>query len=79
MAAKKHLPWTEVRQLGDLQKKLGVTLGDMTQLVDELLHTEPYSKKEVCDLLNVEADDLEETSLNPQTRQGQWLKGYSSQ
>ena len=71
MAAKKDLPWCEVKQLGDLQKKLGVTLDDMTQLVNELLHAEPYSKKEVCDILNVEVDDLEETSLNQQTRQSE--------
>ena len=69
MAAKKGLQWQEVKRLGDLHKKLGVTLDDMTQLVDELLHAEPYSKKEVCDILNVETDELEEKSLNQQTNQ----------
>ena len=73
MAAKKGMKWQDIRRLGDLHHRLGVALDDMTQLVDAMLHAEPYSKKEVCDILNIASDELDDTSLNQQTKQGEFV------
>lgn len=70
MAKHKSLNWREVKKLGDLQQTLGVSLPDMLQLVDTVLHKEPYSKQEVCDLLSVTPDELNTISLSEKTYSG---------
>ena len=76
MAAKKGMKWQDIRRLGDLHLRLGVALDDMTQLVDAMLHAEPYSKKEVCDILNIASDELDDTSLNQQTKECEFVYIY---
>ena len=60
-----------MRRLVDLQTTLGVTkLQDMVVLVKSELHPEPYSKKEICDILGVTPDELNSISLSEKTWEG---------
>uniref|UniRef100_A0A2C9JRK1 Galactokinase n=1 Tax=Biomphalaria glabrata TaxID=6526 RepID=A0A2C9JRK1_BIOGL len=59
--------WREIRRLGELQEKLGYTLDEMLNLVTSKLHPEPYTKQEVCEILEVTPEELVETSLSANT------------
>ncbi|XP_013411807.1 N-acetylgalactosamine kinase-like [Lingula anatina] len=67
MAKEKGLNWREIKKLGDLQKTLGITLEDAIKLTQSVLHPEPYSKEEVCNILGVSAEELAQTSLSQNT------------
>jgi len=67
LAHSKSVPWREVKRLGELQKRLGVSLDEMMTMVGAVLHSEPYSKTEVCELLGSTPEELAETSLSPNT------------
>ena len=73
IAKSKGLKWKDIKRLGQLQESLGVSLKDMACLVEEILHKDPYSKQEICNILGVTSDELAETSLSPNTRQGYFL------
>ena len=70
IAKSKGLQWKEIKRLGQLQETLGVSLTDMDNLVQEVLHKQPYKKQEICDVLGVTAEELAETSLSPNTLTG---------
>lgn len=76
LAKSKGLPWQKLQRLGDLQSALGVDLDNMIQIVKDTLHEEPYSKKEVCKLLGVDAEELDKISLTPNTRHIETFKLY---
>ena len=76
MAKKKGLDWRNYKRLGDLHSALGVTLTDMIQLVEETFHEEPYSKQEVCELLEVTEEDLNNISLSERTYAGKFLPSF---
>ncbi|BFY98274.1 hypothetical protein BsWGS_01314 [Bradybaena similaris] len=61
------IKWRDIKRLGELQNRLGVGLDQMLDLVNSKLHTEPYSKTEVCNILEVSPAELAETSLSPNT------------
>lgn len=67
LAKAKGLKWKDFRRLGDLQNHLALSLDDMMALVKATLSREPYSKQNVCDLLGVTADELNDTSLSERT------------
>ena len=69
------MPWREVKRLGELQKRLGVSLDEMMTMVGAVLHSEPYSKTEVCELLGSTPEELAETSLSPNTLHGKFING----
>lgn len=62
--------WRDYRRLGDLQRDLGKSLEEMLELVDDVLHRDPYSKEEICQLLSVSQDELASTSLSENTCNG---------
>ena len=63
-----------MRRLVDLQTKMNLTLSDCVGLVERQLNKPVYSKHDVCDLLDVSAEDLEALSLSERSRHGQlWL------
>ena len=70
IAKSKGLDWRTVRRLGEVQKLLGVNLEDMVDIVGVTFPQEAYSKQEVCDLLEVTADELNQISLTERSRQG---------
>ena len=67
IAKTKGLDWKKYKRLGDLHSNLGLTLSDMIQLVNESLHKEPYSKQEVCEILEVTEEELNSLSLSERT------------
>lgn len=54
--------------LSQLQKKLEFTLKDMVQLVVQYLPKDIYSKSEICNVLNIREDDLNQSFLTSNTR-----------
>uniref|UniRef100_A0A0B6ZMI4 Galactokinase n=1 Tax=Arion vulgaris TaxID=1028688 RepID=A0A0B6ZMI4_9EUPU len=62
------IKWKEIKRLGELQTKLDFSLDDMLVLVNSNLHVEPYSKEEVCSILEVTPEELVETSLSANTQ-----------
>lgn len=73
-AKKNGLDWMNVRRLGDVQTSLGLTLEDVIQLVEKTFHVEPYTKQEICDILEVTSDRLDEISLSERSRNVQEFK-----
>ena len=71
IAKARGLPWRDLRRLGDVQVQLGVSLGDMVKTVAEMLHPEPYSKEELCKVLEVTEEELVTTSLSQNTLEGE--------
>ena len=67
LAKKKGLDWKEVRRLGDLQTMLKASLTEMMSLVKETFHEQPYTKQEICDLLEVSPEELNQISLSERT------------
>ena len=70
------LPWQELRRLGDLQVKLNKSLEEMIDIVNEVLHQQPYSKEEVLGALGVTSDQLLQTSLSTNTAHGMYTCIY---
>ena len=70
MAKMQGLDWRGIRRLVDIQRALEVSLPGMEQTVMEMLHPEPYSKQEVCELLGVTEEELNKESLSPNTIHG---------
>ena len=71
IAKARGLPWRDLRRLGDVQVQLGVSLGNMVKTVAEMLHPEPYSKEELCKVLEVTEEELVTTSLSQNTLEGE--------
>ncbi|XP_074650004.1 N-acetylgalactosamine kinase-like [Tubulanus polymorphus] len=67
IAKTKGFPWKELKRLVDVQKSAGLSLSDMVLLVNDVLHKEPYTKEEVCKILEVTADELNGLSLSHNT------------
>jgi len=63
-----------VRRLGDVQTSLGLTLQDAIDLVKKTFHVEPYTKQEICDILELTSDRLDEISLSERSRNGQYFR-----
>ncbi|XP_065584845.1 N-acetylgalactosamine kinase-like isoform X2 [Artemia franciscana] len=63
-----------IRKPSDLQKGLGKSLDEMRRLTKEDLHEEPYSKKEVCSILGITEEELEESILTSNTKHIQSFK-----
>jgi len=70
MAKSKGLKWKDFKRLGDVQSALGLTLEDALVLVKDLFHTEPYTKEEVCGILEVTPEELAQTTLSANTLNG---------
>ena len=63
-----------MRRLVDFQTRMNLTLSDCVGLVDRLLHKPLYSKQDICDLVDVSAEELDATSLSERSRHGKlWL------
>ena len=56
--------WMSLYTLGQVQDKLGVDLQCMSELVEEVLHKHPYTKDELCTILEMDADTLKATFLH---------------
>ena len=72
-----NIPWRDIRTLGELQSRLNATLSDMKVKVQELLHPEPFTKSEICELLNTNIEALNETSLSDKTKHCMYQIDYT--
>ncbi|KAL5004826.1 hypothetical protein ScPMuIL_018282 [Solemya velum] len=61
------LNWRVCSKLRDVQTGLKMSLEEMIECVESSLHKESYKKKEICELLQVNNDELAKTSLSPNT------------
>ncbi|XP_072166830.1 N-acetylgalactosamine kinase-like [Diadema setosum] len=74
LAKAKGLDWRTMKRLVDVQKALNLSLSDMEALVSSVLHTDPYSKEEVCSVLGVTEEELARDSLSANTLHVQSFK-----
>ncbi|MPC08590.1 N-acetylgalactosamine kinase [Portunus trituberculatus] len=74
MAKRAGLPWRTFQKLGDLQQALGKTLPQMISMVEDTFEVRPYSKRQVCELLNTTPEELNQVSLSENTRHIQEFK-----
>ncbi|KAG8505221.1 N-acetylgalactosamine kinase, partial [Galemys pyrenaicus] len=68
LAKYKNLQWDKVLRLEEVQAKLGVSLEEMLQITEEVLHPEPYSSEEVCRCLGISLQELQTQILTPNTQ-----------
>uniref|UniRef100_A0A8C0YN57 Galactokinase 2 n=1 Tax=Cyprinus carpio carpio TaxID=630221 RepID=A0A8C0YN57_CYPCA len=76
LAKARGLDWSRLLKLGDLQKELQVSLEQMLELVEELLHPEPYSREEICKTLGISTEQLCEDILSANTQHATDFKLY---
>lgn len=76
IAKKKNLDWQSLRKLSEIQEALKYDVKEMLTCVKELLHSEPYTKEEICSLLEVSSQELAETSLSANTLHVEQFKLY---
>ncbi|XP_029344365.1 N-acetylgalactosamine kinase [Acyrthosiphon pisum] len=67
IAKQLNLEWEQMAVLATLQKRSGNSLDRMIELVHQHLHVDAYSKSEVCEILSVSEDQLDELSLTANT------------
>ena len=70
LARSKGLASADIKKLGDVQTALGSDVDDLVEVVKDTLHTEPYTKQEVCDIMGVSVESLEENTLSARSRAG---------
>uniref|UniRef100_A0A8C5QBQ5 N-acetylgalactosamine kinase n=1 Tax=Leptobrachium leishanense TaxID=445787 RepID=A0A8C5QBQ5_9ANUR len=68
LAKSKGLAWRELMKLGDLQINLGVSLEGILDIVEEVLHPEPYTCEEICEFLGISLEELRTTILSQNTQ-----------
>ncbi|XP_059402779.1 N-acetylgalactosamine kinase [Carassius carassius] len=76
LAKARGLDWSCLLKLGDLQKELQVSVEQMLELVEEVLHPEPYSREEICQTLGISAQQLCEDILSANTQHATVFKLY---
>lgn len=67
IARHKGLKWQDIRKLGQLMEALQLPLDDMIAVVVESLHDGPYTKEEVCKVLEMSEEDLKTQCMSPST------------
>nr|AAH85413.1 Galactokinase 2 [Danio rerio]AAI65820.1 Galk2 protein [Danio rerio] len=77
LAKARGLDWRRLLKLGDLQMELRVSLEEMLELLEELLHPEPYSREEIYRSLGITDQQLGEDILSANTQHATHFKLYS--
>jgi len=67
LAKMSSIDWRKIKKLLEIQTELGLDLGQMITLVEQKLHKEPFTKQELCELLQVTEEEMATTSLSPNT------------
>ena len=60
--------WSELKRLKDVQSVAKKSFPEMIALVDQHLHSKPFSKSEISDLLQVTEENLNEKYLTKNTK-----------
>ncbi|OWF49832.1 N-acetylgalactosamine kinase-like [Mizuhopecten yessoensis] len=76
IAKTKGLNWRDYKRFGDVQSALGLSLEEALAIVEETFHKEPYTKEELCGLLEVTPEQLADTTLSANTLTVQSFKLY---
>ncbi|XP_062581212.1 N-acetylgalactosamine kinase-like isoform X1 [Saccostrea cucullata] len=74
LAKQKGLQWADFQRLGDVQKALNISLPQAVKLVKEVLHKEPYTRSEICQILDMKEEDFVSNILSARTAQVQSFK-----
>ena len=61
---------SKILKFFDLQLALNSDFDEMLQLVEKKLHKDPYSRDEVCRILEISEQELSENLLSENTRNG---------
>lgn len=73
LATVRGLEWNSLQKLGELQTQLGSSLDKMLDLVEEVLHPEPYTREEICKMLGITAQQLCDNILSANTQHGKGI------
>lgn len=76
LAKKKELEWASFQRLGEVQKALNLSLPQAVDLVSHTLHKEPYTRAEVCQILEMKEEDFVNKVLSAKTAQVHTFKLY---
>ncbi|XP_051548272.1 N-acetylgalactosamine kinase [Myxocyprinus asiaticus] len=76
LAKARGLQWSQLQKLGELQMELQASLDEMLELVEEVLHPEPYSTEEICKTLSISTEHLRENILSTNTQHATHFKLY---
>ncbi|NXY85150.1 GALK2 kinase, partial [Alcedo cyanopectus] len=76
LSKSKGLDWKKMLRLQDVQRELGVSLGEMLTIVEEELHPEPYSTEEICKCLGISLEELCSQLLTHNTQDVSTFKLY---
>ena len=60
--------WKDLLKLKDVQVKAGVSIAEMLDKVDNVLHPEDYTVEEVMEILDIDKDYLKSNVLTPNTQ-----------
>lgn len=74
IAKMKGRDWKKTRKLLLIQEELCLQLNEMSDVISECLHREPYSREEVCKILEITDEELESESLSEMTKAMQSFK-----
>ena len=74
IAKKKDKKWKEVNRLIRLQNSLDLDLGEMSGIVTECLHPEPYTRNEICQILEITDQELTKECLTEKSKDVQKFK-----
>ncbi|XP_029289333.1 N-acetylgalactosamine kinase [Cottoperca gobio] len=76
LAQARGLDSSRFLKLVQVQTELKASLEEMLTLVDEVLHPEPYSREEICKVLNVTSEQFSTELLSANTRHVTHFKLY---
>ncbi|XP_068595138.1 N-acetylgalactosamine kinase [Brachionichthys hirsutus] len=68
LARARKLDLSKLLRLADVQTELKASLKQMLALVEEVLHPEPYSREEICRLLEITAEQFSTELLSTNTQ-----------
>jgi len=60
-----------MKKLLDVQTALHASFDEMLQLVDNVLHKEAYTRQEICEILDIKDEQLQESLLSRNTQDGE--------
>lgn len=67
------IDWRQIKKPLDLQRALNKSLVELAELVKAHLHAEPYKVEEICEILEIDHDELKSFSLTPNTADRNYL------
>uniref|UniRef100_A0A3B4CCB2 Galactokinase 2 n=1 Tax=Pygocentrus nattereri TaxID=42514 RepID=A0A3B4CCB2_PYGNA len=76
LAKTRGLEWSGLQKLGVLQIELGLSLDKMLDVVEKVFHPEPYSREEICKLLEITTEQLCNNILSANTQHVTHFKLY---